>query len=113
MANCLQIVSATLLVAFMSGNRCVPGRAGQVFAILVWNVLALRVPVAFSKTEINNVNCIFGVLGTANKEIVGLDISVDNPLFMHLLNTLNELYRNLKASFQIELSSAGLKEILE
>lgn len=49
----------------------------------------LTVLVALSKTEINNINVVLGAFGSADQEIVGFDIPMDNSLFMHFLNALN------------------------
>ena len=52
-------------------------------------MFSLRVFVTLGKTEIDNVNIVLGALVAANQEIVGLDISVDDSLFVHFLNTVD------------------------
>ena len=48
MADGLQVVPPRLLDAFVCRNRGVPGGAGQIFAVLVGNVLALAIFKALS-----------------------------------------------------------------
>lgn len=54
-------------------------------------MLAVGVLVAFSKTEIDDENIIFVSVISTNQEIIGLNISMNDALFMDLLNTLNLL----------------------
>ena len=52
-------------------------------------MLTLGVLIALGETEIDDVDIVFGALVAANEEIIRLDISVDNSLVMHFLNTGN------------------------
>ena len=52
-------------------------------------MLTLGVLIALSETEIDDVDIVFGALVAANEEVIRLDISVDNSLVMHFLNTGN------------------------
>ena len=52
-------------------------------------MLTLRVLVTFGKSEIDNINIVLCVFLTADKEIIRFDISVDDPLLMNLLNSLD------------------------
>ena len=54
-------------------------------------MLAVGVLVAFSKTEIDDENIIFVSVISTNQEIIGLNISMNDALFMDLLNNLNLL----------------------
>ena len=73
----------------MSADGGVSGRAGQVFSLTEGDMLTLRVLEALGKTEVNNVNIVFRAFIPANKEIVWLNITMDNPLFVHFLNTMD------------------------
>ena len=52
-------------------------------------MLSFRVFIALCQTEIDDVYVVLGVIATANEEVVGFNITVDNPLFVHLLNALD------------------------
>ena len=52
-------------------------------------MLALRVLVALGKAKVDDVDIILCALVAANQEIIGLDISVDDALFMDFLNAMN------------------------
>jgi len=52
-------------------------------------MLTLRVFIAFSKAEIDDVHVVLGGFVGPNQEVIGLDIAVDNPLLMNFLDALN------------------------
>ena len=52
-------------------------------------MLALRVLVALGQAEVDDVNDVLGALVRANQEVVGLDVTVDDALFMHFLDALD------------------------
>ena len=91
MTNSLEIISSTLLDALVRGDGSISGSSSQVLAILVGDVLALAILVALSQTKINDIDVISGRFSSSNQEIIRLDISVNNALFMHLFDSLNEL----------------------
>ena len=90
-ANCFQVVSPWLFNTFVSGYRGVPGRSCQVFAIFVGDVLALTVLVALCEAEIYDVDVVSTRFCASDQEIVWLDISVDDSLFMHFFDALDQL----------------------
>ena len=51
MANGFQIVTSTLLNTLVRSDRRIPCRARQVLAVLVWDVLAFTVSVAFGEAK--------------------------------------------------------------
>ena len=60
-------------------------------------MLAFRVLVAFGETEIDDVNIVLSALVAANKEVIGLNIAMDDALFVHLLDAVNlELERTFE-----------------
>ena len=75
----------------MSGYRGVPGRSCQVFAIFVGDVLALTVLVALCEAEIYDVDVVSTRFCASDQEIVWFDISVNDSLFMHFFDALDQL----------------------
>lgn len=73
----------------MRVDTCVSSGASQVFALSKWDVLAIGVLVALGETEIDDEDVIFVCVISADQEVVGLDISVNDALLVYLLNTLN------------------------
>ena len=61
----------------------------QVLALSEWNVLAIRVLVALSKTEIDDENTVLVIFISSNQEVIRLNISVDDSLFVDFLDTLD------------------------
>ena len=55
-------------------------------------MLALRVFEALRKTKVNDVDVVLGCVSSTNKEVIWLDIAMDDSFFVHLLNAL-DLYR--------------------
>jgi hypothetical protein len=109
----LQVVSSGLLDTLVGGDGSVSGSSSQVLALFAGDVLALTVFVALSEAEINNVDAISGGVGAANQEVVGLDISMNDSLFMDLLNAANHLGANHADCLEVELALAGLEQVLE
>ena len=85
-ADGFEIITTRLLNTLVCVDGGVASGSSQVFAVLVRNVLALRVLEALGQSEINDVDIVFGDLSAANKEVVRLDVSVNYALFVHFLN---------------------------
>ena len=77
----------------MGVDASVSRGSGQVLALSEGDMLAIGIFVAFSKTEINDEDVVLISVVPTDKEVVRLDISMDNTLFMNFLNTLN-LFQN-------------------
>ena len=75
-------------------------------------MLALTVLVTFCETEVNDKDLVTVKLSAADQEVIGLDIAMDNSLFMDLLKVAHKLYSNLEHSLEIEFLPALLEEIL-
>ena len=86
MTNGLQVVSSALFVADVGSNRGIPSCASQIFAFAEGDVFAFRVFKAFCQAEIDDIYIILCTFVTANEEVIRLDISVNNSLFVYLLN---------------------------
>lgn len=89
MANGLEIVPSALLITYMGANTGITSCSSQVFALSERDVFSIRVLVALSKSEIDDIDVVLVVIVTTNQEIIRLDVSMDDSLFMHFLNTLN------------------------
>ena len=97
----------------MSGDGRVSSRASQVLPVLVRDVLALAIFVALGEAEVNNVDVVTGSLCASNQEVIRLDVSMDDSLFMHLLNSLDQLDADQEARLEVKSSLAGREEVLK
>ena len=61
----------------------------------------LAVFVALCKTEVNDEDLVSSGLWSADQEVIGFDVSVDNPLIVHFLYATNHLNGDQQHSFQI------------
>jgi len=87
-SQCLQVISSRLLASKMGVDTHVTRGARQALALPVWNVLlGLGVPVLLRHTEINNVDNVGSLgAGSANQEVVRLDVAIDEVLLVNSLN---------------------------
>ena len=89
MADGLKVIPTALLISEMREDGGISGCAGKVLAFSEGDVLTLRVLVALGKTKINDVDVVLGRLVAADHEVVGLNVPMDDPLFVHFLNTMD------------------------
>ena len=113
MTDALQIVASRLLFTLMGCDGCVSSGSCKILTILVGDVLACTVLVAFGEAEINYVDCITSVFGRSNQEVVGLDVSMNDSLVMALSNVSYELNGNHQDSLEIKLTFAVLEQIFQ
>jgi len=73
----------------VSVDTRVPSSACQVLTFSEGDVLAVRVLVALGETEVDDIDVVLVCVVAADEEIIRLDVSVDNALLVHLLNSLN------------------------
>ena len=52
-------------------------------------MLTFRVLIALCQTKVDDVNVVLGVLTATDEEVVRFNITVDDSLFVHLLNALD------------------------
>lgn len=91
----------------------VTGCAGQVLSLAVGHVLTrLWVPEALRQAKINNVKQV-RTTTAAHKEVIGLDITVNEVLSVHVLNAAHELLTDHHDAERGESTAAGVEEILE
>jgi len=112
-ANRLQVIPPRLLDSLVRGDRRIPGRASQILAIFVGDVLALAVLVALGQTKVDDVDAVTRGVRASDQEVVRLDVAMDNSLFMHLFDPLDELDGDHKDGLQVEVALAASEKILQ
>ena len=75
-------------------------------------MLALRVLVALSESEVNDVDVVASGVSATDQKVVRLDVAMDYSLLVNLFNTSDELSGDHKDSFQVKVALARLEEIL-
>lgn len=108
----LKIVSPGLLISNMGVDTSISGSSSQVLSFSEGDMLTLRVLVALGKSKVNNVNIILSGVRVSNQEVVWLNISMDNALFVHFLNSLDHLSGNAQNGLKVELAAALLEQVL-
>jgi hypothetical protein len=70
-------------------------------------MLAFTVFITLCQSEVNDVNLIFRLVSSADKEVVRLDVSVDDSLLVHLLDPhqLNIYSQQVKTTKDKNLNS--------
>lgn len=69
--------------------------------------------VALGQPKVDDVYDVFGVFSASNQKVVWFDVSVDNPLFVDHLDSLDHLHCYVQDSLEIELSPALLEQIFQ
>jgi hypothetical protein len=111
----LQIVSSRLFTSKMGVDTHVTGSTGQRLSLTVGNVLlGLGVSVLLGHAEIDHVDDI-GCLSTrsSNQEVVRLDITVDEVLFVYRLDSRKHLLGDHDNSLDCESASAVVEKIFQ
>ena len=88
-SDALQVITSGLLFTLMSCNGGVSGSPSQIFAVLVRNMITLTIHVTLGETKINNVDSIACRLSCSDKEVIGLDIAMNNSLGVDLLEMVH------------------------
>ena len=91
MSYALQVITSGLLFTLMSCNGRISGSSSQIFAVLVRNMITLTIHVTLSETKINNVDSVASRFSSSDKEVIRLDITMDDPLSMNFLEVLHKL----------------------
>ena len=113
MADRFEVITSRLLDTLVRSDGSVSGRTSQILAILVGNMLALAVFVALSETEIDDVDIVTGGFSASDQEVIRLDITMDDPLLVHLLDSLDQLDADQQACLEIEASLASREEVFK
>jgi hypothetical protein len=88
-ANGFKIVSSGLFIANVSVYTSISGCSCQVLTFFEWNMLSIRVLVALSQTKVDDVDTVLSGFSTSDEEVIGLDISMNDSLFMNNFYSLN------------------------
>jgi hypothetical protein len=89
MTNGLQVISSGLLITNVGVNTGVSGSSSKVFALSKGYMFSIRVLVALSQSEIDDVDLILSLVSASNQEVIRLNVSVDDAFFVDFLNALN------------------------
>ncbi len=113
-AERLEIVAATLLLAQMCVDTHVASRAGQTLVLAVRYVLVgLRVDVGLGEAEVDDVHNVLATRRIApDEEVLRLDVAVDQVLGMHVLHAREQLYRYHEHGLERELAVAQVEQVL-
>ena len=111
-AEALQIVSSGLLDSDVSIDRGVSGGSGQTLSLSVLDVDSGAAHELLGKSEVNDVYPV-GVFAVSDREVVRLDVSVDDSSRVDVLDSLDGLVGNHENCFKSELALAVGKEVLE
>lgn len=109
----LEIISSRLLVSDMGVQTGVSSGTSQVFAISEWDMLTFGALVALGKTEIDDINGVFSLIISTDEEVVGLDISMNDSLFVHDLDSLDHLDSHVEDCLEIKFSAALLEKVFK
>ncbi len=91
MTYSLKVISSRLLVANVGVDTSVSCSPSKVLALSEWDVLTIGILKALSKAEVDNEDIVFVMLRASHQEVVRLDVSMNDPFFMHFLNSHNLL----------------------
>jgi hypothetical protein len=97
----------------MSGNRSVPSSPRQILSILIGDVLSLTIAETLGQAKIYDEDRVFRRLRPTYQEVVRLDISMNNPLFVDLLDSRDHLDSAEEARLQIKVPLTRRKEVFK
>lgn len=89
MSDGLEVVSSTLLIADVSVNASVSSCACEILTLSEGYVFPIRVLVALSQPEVYDEHTVLGDLIAPYEEVVRLDVSVNDSLLVHFLDSLD------------------------
>lgn len=109
----LHVITAGLLNTQVGVDGSVTGSTGKVLVLSVRDVeVGLGVAVLLGQTKVNNVDLVTALANT-HKEVIRLDITVDEGLGVDVLDAGDELVREEQDGLQRELAVAEVEEILQ
>ena len=73
----------------MGIQRGISRSACQILALAEWDMFSFRILKTLGKTEVDDVNIVLRAFCSSDEEVVWFDVTVDDSLFMHFLNSLN------------------------
>ena len=110
--DCFQVISSRLFLTKMGGEGGVSGGSCQILTFYEWDVLSLRILVALSQTEINDVDVVASGVCT-DQEVIRFNVSMNYSFLMNLFNSFDHLLCNQATSFKVEFPFALHKEVLK
>jgi hypothetical protein len=113
MSDALEVISSGLLITDMSVDAGVSCSTCQVLSVSEGNVFAVGGLITFGQSKVNNKDGVLVVLIAAHQKIVGFDVTMNDALFMDLLDSCDHLDSNVEHSLQIELALAILEEVFK
>ena len=113
MADGFEVVSSTLFLTHMCCQTSISCRACKILALDEGNVLALGVTIALGQSKVDYVDIVLGQIGSTYEEVIWLNITVDDPLVVHLLDSLDHLLSNKAARLKVEFTLALHEEVLK
>jgi len=97
----------------MGIDRSITGSTSQVLVLPIWNMeMSLRITVLLGQTKINNIDLV-ATLSNAHKEVVRLDITVNEGLGVDVFDTRDELIGEEQDGLQGELAVAEVEQVLQ
>jgi hypothetical protein len=97
----------------MGIDRSITGSTSQVLVLPVWNMeMSLGITVLLGQTKINNIDLV-ATLSNAHKEVVRLDITVNEGLGVDVFDTGDELIGEQQDGLQGELAVAEVEQVLQ
>ena len=112
-SEALKVVSAGLLLAEVGVETGVPRRPGQALVVAERDVLiGAGVFVALRQPKVNDVDVVLAA-ADADQVVVRLDVAVQEPARVDVLDPLDELVGKHEDSVEGELAVAVVEEVLE
>jgi hypothetical protein len=97
----------------MGVDGSVTGGTGEVLVLTVGDVeVSLRVTVLLGETKVDDVDLV-STLANTHKEVVRLDIAVDEVAGVNVLDTRNQLVGEEKHSLEAELAVTEVEQVFE
>ena len=96
----------------MRVDRSVSRCSGQALSILVGNVLVVAIHVALCQSKVYDVDLVAGLLRATDQKVVRLDVTMDNLVIVHSLDSFEHLASDQQHCLQVELASAVLEKVL-
>ena len=113
MAYRFKIIASGLLDALVRCYRSVTCCACQILAVFVWDVLTLTILVGLGETKVDDVYVVACGFRATDKEVIRLNIAVDDSLIMNFLDPSHHLTADLENSFEIKGAFAALEQIFK
>ena len=85
----------------MSRNRGISSCACEVLTVLVRNVVAITILVAFCQTKVNYIDVVTVLFRASDQEVIWLNVAMDDPCLVTFFYAPYQLNRDHQYSFEI------------